>query len=133
MQTKVIAILMLVVAGCSSVNTVERQTPVAQRQVVADKRVITDPGLNRAVSIVGVNEANVADGFLKIQIELLNRTTSTQNFKYQIEWFDAAGMVVKTPTTAWIDRQILPQQTLAITAVAPTASAKDFRIQLYRK
>lgn len=43
--------------GCAStVNTVERAAPVGQRQMVNDKRVITDAGLNRAVRIVGVNE-----------------------------------------------------------------------------
>lgn len=120
-------------SGCASVNTVERQAPVAERQMVADKRIITDKTLDRIVGIVGVNEATIGTGFLKIQLELLNRTTSTQNFSYRVEWFDANGIVVNTPAAVWIERQILPQQTLAITAVAPTESTKDFRVQLFRK
>jgi uncharacterized protein YcfL len=120
-------------SACSSVNTVERQTPEGQKQMVADKRVITDESLNKAVSIVGVNTAIVSTGFLKIQVELLNKTSDTQNFSYKIEWFDGNGMIVNTPTSVWVARQILPAQTLSITAVAPTESAKDFRIQLFRK
>lgn len=120
-------------SACASVNTVERQNPVGERQMVPDRRVITDRALDRIVSIVGVNEATISTGLLKIQVELLNRTTSTQNFSYLIEWFDANGMIVGSPTSTWINRQILPQQTLAITAIAPNESAKDFRIQLARK
>ncbi len=130
--------LLLVVAAvflsaCASVNTVERQAPVGKRQMVPDRRVITDRTLDRIVSVVGVNEATISTGLLKIQVELLNQTTSTQDFGYLIEWFDANGMIVGSTSSMWMNRQILPQQTVAITAIAPNESVKDFRIQLARK
>ena len=61
----------LLCAGCkTSVNTVERAEPTSQRQMLSDKRIITDPGLNRKVWVVGVNEALTAGGLLKVQVEV---------------------------------------------------------------
>ncbi|HXI83923.1 MAG TPA: YcfL family protein [Verrucomicrobiae bacterium] len=120
-------------SSCASVNTVQRQDPVGNRQMVPDRRVITDQTLDRMVSVIGVNEATISTGLLKIQVELLNRSTSSQNFAYLIEWFDANGMIVSSTSSRWMNRQILPGQTVDITAIAPSESVKDFRIQLARK
>lgn len=114
--------------ACSTVNTVERANPVGQRQMVDDRRVITDAGLNRAVRIVGVNEA--PGEFLKIQVELLNTTSSLKSFSYRFEWFDANGVLVNTPTSTAIARQIEGRESIFISSVAPTPSAKDFRLKL---
>lgn len=116
-------------SSCTTVNTVERATPVGTKQMVADKRVITDDTLKRKVSIVGVNESTTSGGFLQVQIEVLNQKNSMQDFSYRIEWFDMNGMLVDTPTSVWIPRQIEGQETLTITAVAPTTTAKDFRVK----
>ena len=116
-------------SSCTTVNTVERATPVGTKQMVADKRVITDDTLKRKVSIVGVNESTTSGGFLQVQIEVLNQKNSMQTFSYRFEWFDMNGMLVNTPTSVWIPRQIEGQETLSITAVAPTTTAKDFRVK----
>ena len=105
-------------------------TPVGTRQMISDKRVITDSTLNKKVSIVGLNEATTSGGFLQVQIEVLNQKNSMQEFSYNFEWFDMNGMLVNTPTSVWIPRQIEGQEILTITAVAPTATAKDFRVKL---
>ncbi len=97
--------------------------------MIADKRAITDDTLKRKVSIVGLNEGMTPGGFLQVQIELLNRKNSMQDFSYRFEWFDMNGMLVDTPTSVWIPRQIEGQETLSITAVAPTSTAKDFRVK----
>lgn len=115
--------------GCAStVNTVERAAPVGQRQMVNDKRVITDAGLNRGVRIVGVNET--PGEHLKIQVELLNTTGSLKSFNYRFEWFDANGVQVNTSTAIYLPRQIEGKESIFISAVAPTPSAKDFRLKL---
>ena len=115
--------------SCTTVNTVERDTPVGTKQMVADKRVITDDTLIRKVSIVGVNESTTSGGFLQVQIEVLNQKNSMQDFSYRFEWFDMNGVLVNTPTSVWIPRQIEGQETLTINAVAPTTTAKDFRVK----
>ncbi len=121
--------ILLLHTACSTVNTIEPAQSVAQRQMLSDKRIITDTGLYGSVRPVGINVATVSTGFLKIQVEVQNFSSSVQAFAYQIEWFDANGMIVHTPLTTWIDRQIQGGETLALTGIAPTETAKDFRIK----
>ena len=116
-------------SSCTTVNTVERATPIGTKQMIADKRIITDSTLNKKVGIVGLNESTTSGGFLQVQIEVLNKKNSMQDFSYSFEWFDMNGMLVNTPTSVWIPRQIEGQETLSITAVAPTTTAKDFRVK----
>lgn len=124
-----LALTLVLLTACSTtLNTVERSEPVGQRQMVNDKRIITDAGLNRAVRIVGVNET--PGDFLKVQIELQNTTRSLKSFNYRFEWFDANGMQVNSPTSIYIPRQIEGKESLFISATAPTPSAKDFRVKL---
>lgn len=124
------ALLGLSLAACTTVNSVERAQPVAQRQIVSDKRVLTDPSLSSSASIVGVNESTTADGLLKVQVELFNRTRSLKHFSYRFEWFDQNGMLVNTPGSIAVPRQIEGQESLFISAVAPTPAVKDFRVKL---
>jgi len=117
------------ISSCASVNTVERETPVGTRHVIADKRVITDESLENKVNIIGVNDATTPGGLLQIQVEVLNDRSSMQEFNYRVEWFDMNGMAINTPTSVWIPRQIEGKESLTITAIAPTPTAKDFRIK----
>ena len=83
----------LVAGGCkTTVNTVERAQPSAQKEMVADKRVLTDASLARKVYVVGVNEARTKGDLLQIQLEVVNQTNSRQRFTYHVQWFDAIGM-----------------------------------------
>lgn len=116
-------------AGCvSTVNTVERAAPIGQRQMVNDKRIITDAGLNRAVRIIAVNET--PGEFLKVQVEVLNTTHSLKSFNYRFEWFDANGMQVNTSASTYLPRQIEGKESLFLSAMAPTPTARDFRLKL---
>ena len=119
----------LLLAACSSMNTLEPAQPVAQRTMLADKRVITDTGLYSRVRILGVNTATGPAGFLKIQVEVENTTLSRQAFTYRVEWFDEQGMIINLPTTTAIPRTLEARETASITATAPTDRAKDFRIK----
>jgi uncharacterized protein YcfL len=119
--------------GCSTVNTVERAQSVAQKQMTDDKRVITDASLNRNVNVMSINETTVSTGFTKVQVELLNQTSSPYSFRYHFDWFDGQGMLVQTPTSSWIDRNIQGKETMDIISIAPTETAKDFRLKLISK
>ncbi|MBI3876796.1 MAG: YcfL family protein [Verrucomicrobia bacterium] len=119
-----------VLTGCSTtVNTVERAQPVGERAMISDKRIITDRSLDRAVRIVGLSETQTPEGAIKIQVEVANATRAMKSFSYKVEWFDANGVLVDTPATASITRQIEGKESLFITAVAPTATVKDFRFK----
>ena len=122
--------LLLAVSGCkTSVNSVENAQKTGQRQMISDQRAVTDTGLGKKVSIVGVNSAMTPGGFLKVQIELLNTTRSAQRFSYHFEWFDANGMQLTTLTTAEIPDQIEGGEDKFISSVAPTPACRDFRVK----
>ncbi len=120
----------LLAPACSTVNTVERAQPVAQRDMVADKRVLTDSSLNRRVRILGVNQSTGPGGFLKVQVEVANTTRSVQTFAYRFEWFDEQGNLVETPNSAAISRQVEGKESLFLIGVAPKETARDFRLKL---
>jgi uncharacterized protein YcfL len=121
----------LAVAGCqSTVNSVQNAQTANPRALISDARVVSDTGLDRKVGVVGVNTAMTPGGLLKVQVELLNRTGSPQNFNYHFEWFDQNGMQVNNSSTAVIADQIDGKEDKFISAVAPTEACKDFRLKL---
>ena len=118
-----------VFTGCqTSVNTVSREPP-AQRQMVTDKRVITDANLGRKVYVIGVAEAPTPGGVLQIQVEVWNRTGSAQRFNYWFEWFDSNGMQVNPTATAKIPCLLEGGETRLLSSVAPTPLCRDFRVK----
>jgi len=120
----------LLLNGCgATMNTIEPAETVAQRHMISDKRLITDTGLHYAVQPVGINTITTPAGFLKIQVELQNTTGSMQKFTYRVEWFDEFGMAINSPMAVSIPRSIEGGESLALTAIAPTDRAKDFKIK----
>jgi uncharacterized protein YcfL len=122
--------VLLAVTGChTSMNSIENAQKTGQRQMISDSRVITDGSLAKKVSFVGVNQTMTPGGFLKIQIELLNRKHSLQRFSYQFEWFDANGMQINNIVSPTIPDQIEGGESKFISSVAPTSACKDFRVK----
>jgi len=117
--------------GCrsTSVNTVEPASQTGQKQMISDQRVLTDQTLNNIVRIVGLNTATGAEGFLKIQVQMENRTRKARSFTYQVEWYDENGMIINSPSRVAQPRTIEAREIATITTTAPTPRAKDFRIR----
>jgi len=126
-----LAAVIVLVAGCksTSVNSVEPASPSGQTQMISDQRVLTDQTLNNIVRIIGVNTATGVEGFLKVQVQVENRTRKARSFTYQVEWFDENGMIIDSPTRVAMPRTIEAREVMAITATAPTPRAKDFRMK----
>lgn len=134
MKTKLAALFLVALAlgGCHNpINSVENAQKEGQRTMVSDQRVVTDTGLNKSVSVVGLNTAMTPGGVLKVQAELLNRTKSLHRFSYRFEWFDLNGMQLTTVMTTTVADQIEGGESKFISAVAPTPACKDFRLKLY--
>jgi len=134
MKTKLAALFLvaLTLGGCHNpINSVENAQKEGQRTMVSDQRVVTDTGLNKSVSVVGLNTAMTPGGVLKVQAELLNRTKSLHRFSYRFEWFDMNGMQLTTVMTTTVADQIEGGESKFISAVAPTPACKDFRLKLY--
>lgn len=133
MKTRLVALCAaaLALAGCHNpMNSVENAQKSGQRSMISDQRVITDMGLNKAVSVVGVNTAMTPGGVLKVQVELLNRTKSSHPFTYKFEWFDANGMQINNVMSATMSEKLAGGESKFISAIAPNPECKDFRLKL---
>jgi uncharacterized protein YcfL len=126
-----LAALGLLAAGCAhSVNTVSRAEPQATPSYVNDQRVVTDSTLGRKVAIVSVNETKVSGNLLKIQVTLENRSSKPQAFTYKFDWIGQDGMELSGPTGGWKQVQLQGREVRAVSAIAPTPNAADFRLKL---
>ena len=133
MKTRILlpfaGVVLVALAGCTSVNTVENADKQGQRQMISDQRAITDGSLKKKVDVVGVNQTITPGGLLKVQIELLNHKRSLQRFSYQFQWFDASGMQITTVASPMVPDQIDGGESKFISSVAPTPACKDFRVK----
>ncbi len=125
----IVSVCVIAVSGCQTVNTLEPAGPVAQRQMLDDKRITTDYSLGRKITIQGVNFVVGQEGFMRIQVGLMNKTRRSQNFTYRIEWLDEAGILIDLPTSSTRRMAIQGKETMSITATAPTDRARDFRMK----
>jgi len=125
-----ITILASLLCACSTVNTVERADPQGHKQMVSDKRIITDSSLDDYAYIAGINESIVSDNLLKIQIEIVNSSTAYRSVNYQFSWFDENGMEVSGITSPWQTLNLEGGERKYISAVATNPKAKDFTLKL---
>ena len=125
-----LALALLPIVACQSVNSVERAQPVGQRQMVDDKRVITDGSLGRRIRILGVNESETPAGYLKVQAELLNSTRSRRSIQYMWEWYDLDGNQISSASAGYRTRVIEGGESVFLGNTAPNDRAKDFRLNL---
>jgi len=123
-----LAILALL-AGCDSVNTVEPAQPKAEPNLIAIKKVETDPALERKVSVVNVNEGK-QDDLIRVQVELENLNYGPEDFNYQFSWIEQDGFVVETPPALWKPGFILGRERIYLSAIAPNPRVVDFRLKL---
>ena len=121
-------------SGCATtVNTVENQDKAGYREMVNDKRVVSDRTLAKRIAVVGINQTQTTAGFQRIQLEFYNLKRTVQSFFYTVEWFDADGMRVETASGGWTEQQILARESLFVTFTAPTAQANDFVVKLVER
>lgn len=102
-------------------------TPPAP-QAEEDKRAVIAPSLAAALHMVRIQAAKGAEGFLKIQVDVENRSDAPQSFRYAIEWLNANGDVLPLAGNGFLDWMLRAHETSTIAVTAPTAAAKDFRI-----
>ncbi len=121
----------LLAGGCAtSVNTVSRAEPQALPNYVGDQRVITDATLGRKLAIVSVNEAKSSSDLLKIQVTLENKLSKPQAFTYKFDWVSSEGMELSSPTGGWKQIQLEGREQRAVSAIATSPTAVDFRLKI---
>jgi uncharacterized protein YcfL len=125
-----LAVSLLPLGACSTINSTQRADPVGHANIVADKRIITDGDVDRYARIVSVNETNLPGDILKVQVILQNHTSFQQIILCKFEWFDLSGNLVPTVMSTWQTRTLEGKESIAVVAVAPTPQAKDFKLKL---
>ncbi|WP_309384064.1 YcfL family protein [Cerasicoccus frondis] len=118
-----------VLAGCNSVNTVEPANPKAEPNLIAIKKVETDPALARKVEVVDVNEGQRGD-LMFVQVQVENQNYGPEDFNYQFTWIEADGFEVQSPPALWKSGFILGREKIFLTSIAPNPRVVDFRLKL---
>ena len=83
------------------------------------------------VILLGLIEGITPDGLRIVEAEVQNATRAHAPFKYRTAWFDERGLEVRAPTVVWRHVVLPPGAIRRVSAVAPTASAYDFRMEFY--
>src|SRR5579872_1478583 len=122
--------LAMTICGCGSVNSTERADPTAKKDIVNDKRIVTDAGLFIHVKVVGVNQAVDPSGLTRVQVDLRDDWISSTQFYYKFEWFDDQGILIDSPLSVWTDRTIQAGERMSLVGIGPNPRAKDFRLKL---
>jgi hypothetical protein len=102
--------------------------PPPPPQSAADQRFVLAPELERVLQVVSVGLTNPPGGFLKIQVNVQNRTQAPQWFRYGLEWFDKDGAQLPLAGGEFTPWMLLPGEMSSIAATAPAPTAVDFGI-----
>jgi len=123
-------------AGCqqtppASVNTVGPAERRAVPTPVADERLITDEAFANSAVVSGLIEGTSPDGLRIIEAEIQNMTDAHVPFRYRTSWYDDRGLEVRGATVVWRHVTLPPGAIRRVSAVAPSPSAHDFRMEFY--
>jgi uncharacterized protein YcfL len=102
--------------------------PAAPGPSAADQRFVVAPELELIIHVVSVRLMHPPGEFLKIQINVRNKTEAPQRFRYRIEWFDADGLPLPLPEGELRPWMLLPREMSSIAVTAPGHAAVDFEI-----
>ena len=124
-----VALAVIISAGCGTVNTVNTRTAPAETTIPYVTQV------NDALSSLSLKAKDVRlvptpGGVLKAQIDVANDDLRTRSFNYRVDWLDQSGTVIDAQTSVWQSRSVASGGMITISAVAPSPSATDFRMQV---
>jgi uncharacterized protein YcfL len=127
---RALCLALVALAACTSpkVNTVESAQPSED----AYQKIVFSDQLDEKVRIQHVNTRTL-DGFLQVQVDLVNLTRDKTTFEYAYEWFDTDGMQVAPSTSIWTQATVYPGETRSFPATAGTKAATDFRFKIKSK
>lgn len=123
-----------------TVNTAENKNKTMSPTFVDNKRVVTDGFLRDRLVITRIDEDTMPSGLKKVQVTFRSTRVSTWDWfwygddpykiSYRFTWFNKAGMVVNTPASTWIEKEVIPGDIDFIQSVAPNANCHDFILRM---
>jgi len=102
--------------------------PPISNQSSADRRFVLSPELEPVIRVLSVRLIHPPRDFLKIQVNVQNKTDVPRRFRYRIEWFDADGERLPLPGGELRSWTLLPHEMSSIAVTAPAHAAADFEI-----
>jgi uncharacterized protein YcfL len=112
----IILFVMLTTTNCVATK------PVDPRVTVIDNFLTTD------ISITDVTAVDNKSGFMETQVTGINKTSLYKQLEYKIEWIDQNGLKIPTIMSRWTKFPAYKNSAFKFKAVAPKATATDFRI-----
>ncbi|MBN3863472.1 YcfL family protein [Pseudomonas frederiksbergensis] len=120
MRFKLIAVAALaLLAGCAT-------PPPPEPGSAASKVVAVGPQKHIVVGAMRVAREN---GFMTVNVQLSNTLNSNKTFYYRFAWLGPEGFPV-AEEEVWKSQMMYGAQTSFIQAIAPTAKAVDFRLEI---
>jgi hypothetical protein len=133
--------IILTLSGCmDTVNTAENTDKSMRPNFIRTTRVVTDGYLERRLKVLRADTVTLDDGLLKTQVTLKSTRVGFWDWlwhgdapykvSYRWVWLDKDGMVVDTAASTWVEKDILPGDTVWLSSVAPNERCKDFYLKL---
>ncbi|MFW0753302.1 DUF1425 domain-containing protein [Pseudomonas sp. H11T01] len=120
MRFNIIAVVALaLLAGCA--------TPPPAEPGSAASKVVSMGKLNNIV--VGAMRVARENGFLTVNVQLSNTSFNNKTLYYRFAWLGPEGFPVGEEET-WKSLTLYGTQTSFLPAIAPLASAVDFRLEI---
>lgn len=85
-------------------------------------------GTLRSLSIPEIKVRTI-NNFLQVQVNFQNTSIYDQEVYYRLKWIDAEGFEAASPD-AWKMLKLIGKQKYAVSTLAPTPDAKDFRVEV---
>ncbi len=130
-SARTLATLLLAVAlplGCSSSNVYE--TNNARPNAIEFESKISNPFLKGRVDVTSVFVGQSPDGLLRVQTNIVNRSSGNAQYMYAFTWFDAAGLKIGNNHDFWTRRELNSGASGEISGLAPTKNAVDWRLEI---
>jgi hypothetical protein len=93
----------------------------------SEARVILEEGLEQKIVLLGVNQGQTSEGYLKAQVQVYHLFHETEQFFYKFEWLDEEGNIIDT-SPDWLPLVLEPKETFMVMGIAPSEAVKDFHL-----
>ena len=114
-----VVVALALLAGCA--------TPPPPEPGSAASKVVAMGKLKNIV--VGAMRVARENGFMTVNVQLSNTSFNNKTFYYRFAWLGPEGFPIAEEET-WKSQMMYGQQTRFIQAIAPTAKAVDFRLEI---
>jgi len=113
--------------GCSSSNVYE--TKKARPNAIDFSEKISNPFLKERVDVQSAFVGE-ADGLLRVQANIENRSSANALYMYKFTWYDKQGLKASSNSDFWTRRELNAGARGEIVGLAPSSDVVDWRLEI---